>query len=157
MFKRIIQAASLFGFLALAACSADTSDEGSQTDQELVAAPGPGEEGGICGGIAGFTCKDGLRCSMSGKGDLKTAGVPSPGGFPDQSGVCVRNNPRPGELGGLCGGIAGIACHAGLTCQYGIGGVKPAGLPGDIIADESGICMAAGGFPPGAVGMPILN
>ena len=27
--------------------------------------PGPGEEGGICGGIAGFLCQSGLSCDMS--------------------------------------------------------------------------------------------
>ncbi len=48
-----------------------------------AAAPGPGEEDGICGGIAGFLCQDGLRCDMS---DVACS-------IADGAGVCVVDEP----------------------------------------------------------------
>ena len=151
MLERWIQVASILGFVALAACSSGSADESESSDQSLVA-PGPGQEGGLCGGIGGFECKASLVCKYSGPA------------FPDAAGTCVREHPLAGHLGGLCGGIAAIPCLAGLRCKFS-SGVSPAGLPGPVdtdggapvlglpIPDESGICVTAGP-PPGWVGMP---
>ena len=40
------------------------------------------------------------------------------------------------EAGGMCGGIAGIACAEGLTCYYEDGACRT-------IADAAGTCLAA--------------
>ena len=57
------------------------------TCQDSDSAPSPGEEGGMCGGIAGFACNPGLVCRMTG---------PS---HPDQAGKCGRSGPPPGAVG----------------------------------------------------------
>lgn len=58
------------------------------TCQESESAPAPGDEGGICGGIAGFVCDPGLTCTMTG---------PS---HPDQAGTCIKSSgPPPGAVG----------------------------------------------------------
>lgn len=58
-------------------------------------APGIGEEGGMCGGIAGFPCKAGLECKLDGS-------------YPDAAGTCVKPT-----TGVKCGTTT---CGAGLVC-----------------------------------------
>jgi hypothetical protein len=79
--------------------------------------PQPGEEGGMCGGLAGIQCGDGLTCQ-----------TPS---YPDADGTCVKvQTPQPGEEGGACGGLAGIQCNDGLVCH----------LPSEC-CDWTGVCV----------------
>jgi len=47
-------------------CTANAAGVSAASSGECATpTPGPGEEGGICGGIAGFLCDDGLYCDMS--------------------------------------------------------------------------------------------
>jgi len=153
-------ALSVFGLLALAACSSGsaTDDEGDGTlgdDQEVVKS-----EGKMCGGIAGLRCKAGLNCKLKAN-------------HPDASGTCIK--PKAGEAGALCGGTTGLECNAGLVCKIpsstssgpppgAMGLPKPpptnngpppgaVGLP----MPQSGTCQASSGPPPGAVGLPQPN
>jgi hypothetical protein len=92
----------LVPFASVVAC-ADGDDGTTGDDQNIkVGTPKPGEENGMCGGIAGFRCKDGLSCKLSGN-------------HPDASGKCEK--PKPGDEGGMCGGIAGLRCNSGLSCK----------------------------------------
>lgn len=83
--------------------------------------PALGEEGGACGGLGGFKCKNGLLCD--------TSDVPE--GMRDGQGICKR--PLPGEEGGLCAGIGGIECQEGLDCDM-------SGVPEDM-RDGAGKCV----------------
>lgn len=147
-------ALSVFGLLALAACSSGsaTEDDGTLGDDQEVKS-----EGKMCGGIAGLRCKAGLNCRITAK-------------HPDASGTCVK--PKAGEAGALCGGTTGLQCDPGLVCKIAsssssgpppgaMGLPKPPatnngpppgamGLP----APQSGTCQASSGPPPGAVGLP---
>lgn len=66
------------------ACTANASGVSVEASGACDVAPGPGEEGGICGGIAGFICNDGLRCDMSDQPSCFIA---------DGAGVCVSDEP----------------------------------------------------------------
>jgi hypothetical protein len=79
--------------------------EASVFTKDAPAKPAPGTEGGMCGGLAGIQCADGLECQTP--------------NYPDADGTCVKvEAPKPGELGGTCGGFAGIPCKDGLVCQF---------------------------------------
>jgi hypothetical protein len=160
MLKQIAYMASILGLVALGACSSSESSGDAAEGDQAVSTVHPGQEGGLCGGIAGIQCQAGLECKYTSpppgvvgiiapapEGEPVVSGVPT---HPDQSGTCVKVTPRPGELGGLCGGIAGIQCKPGLHCQYGGSSGPPPGAVG-IVAPQG----EPSGFPPGAVGMPI--
>lgn len=112
--------------------------------------PQPGEENGMCGGISGVICNDGLMCQLEGN-------------YPDAAGICVVDEawcnvetvaedcsdvPHiavPGSWGcvenhcvwkiekpvQMCGGFAGIECPKGYICD----------LEGDY-PDAAGTCIA---------------
>ncbi len=64
------------------ACTANASGVSVASAGECAPpTPGPGEEGGICGGIAGFVCNDGLVCDRSDQLSCDIA---------DGAGVCTR-------------------------------------------------------------------
>ena len=112
-----------------------------------------GEEGATCGGIAGLRCNRGLECviAASDENGAPVMGMPSP----DASGTCQRKIPDPGTEGGICAGVAGIACEAGLSCVIdSANGAPVMGMPSP---DALGHCekdSSGGGPPPGAMGMP---
>ncbi len=71
--------------------------------------PGPGAEGGICGGIAGFQCEKGLVCSVP----LEQCNVP------DGAGTCVKKQDACPELYkpvcGCNGATYSNSCFAGMA------------------------------------------
>jgi hypothetical protein len=124
--------------------------------------PKAGEVGALCGGTGSLQCKTGLVCkiaSSSGGPPPGAVGLPAPGsggpppgavGLPaPRKGTCQESasKPRPGEEGGICGGIAGFACDPGLTCK----------MSGPSHPDQAGKCIKSSGPPPGAVGLPKPN
>lgn len=116
-------------FLPVAvACGA--SSDGTTTDDQNLSAQ-PGELGTMCGGIAGFECKPGLRCELHGN-------------HPDAAGTCEVA--LPGELGGICGGIGGFECKPGLHCK----------MPQGNFPDAAGTCEAAGP-PPVCLAVPTCD
>jgi hypothetical protein len=93
----------------------------------------------FCGGIGGLPCPEGFTCQLDGLYPdaggqcVVTPQNPCFGAWLDQSGNC--RGPADGVLpdhccnGQMCGGIAGIPCPLGYTCQ----------LQGNY-PDASGIC-----------------
>lgn len=117
-----------------------------------------GGVGATCGGIAGLTCNEGLRCVLDSTmpdatghchlvsqdggpcggfvlyppvcADGLRCVPPAPGGPSDQPGTCRASSSH--GVGTMCGGIAGITCDDGLTCV--LDGSYP---------DASGTCRTA--------------
>jgi hypothetical protein len=65
-----------------------------------------GNEGDICGGLAGFQCASGFVCRYEN-------GQTTPP-YPDAAGTCSNR----AYLGEMCGGIRGIQCASDLVCIY---------------------------------------
>lgn len=133
--------------------------------------PPIGDEGGMCGGIAGITCIDNLTCiTREGVGaDLSGICVSTnpakqfcggiagfqcakgltcelKGAYPDAGGVCVKKG-RKTTAGGMCGGIAGIMCPKKFTCQMTAQFPDAAGIcVSDKPADGGTFCGGFGGF-----------
>jgi hypothetical protein len=59
--SRFVAFSILLGSLALVACSADAQDPGGSEDEIKKS----GTVGAPCGGIAGLTCREGLRCNKA--------------------------------------------------------------------------------------------
>ena len=99
-------------------CAA-SSEEASSGDEQDLSTKHTGDEGGMCGGIAGLRCKAGLECNLSGN-------------HPDASGTCQK--PKTAAEGEACGDDVAIRkkCASGLTC------VLPAGAP--ISEHTAGTC-----------------
>jgi len=97
----------LFVPLAQVACSGNDSAS-TGDDQNITRGHKAGEEGGMCGGIAGIQCKSGLACKLA-------ATTP----HPDASGTCQKDSSVSGE-GGPCGDDVAIrkTCAPGLTCVF---------------------------------------
>ncbi len=101
-----------------------------------------GDEGGSCGGFAGFTCKAGLACLGAGPADKPGKCVKKQVGGAGAGGTTVGNggNPGFGDEGGMCGGFAGLACKLGMKCI----GAGP--------FDQAGKCKKVGGGTPTTTG-----
>jgi hypothetical protein len=88
--RRFVVFSILLGSLALVACSADTQEPGSSEDDIKKS----GALGAKCGGIAGLTCRAGLRCKKA-------------------------NHP---DAMGKCEGTGEVTLEGELTSVAGIGG-----------------------------------
>ncbi len=107
-----------------------------------------GEEGGSCGGFAGFTCKTGLACVGAGPADKPGKCVQKTGGSTGGGSTAPATPAGPtwGEENGSCGGFAGFACKSGLKCV----GSGPADKPGKCLKATGGATAGGGATNGGA-------
>lgn len=78
-----------------------SSDDATKGDDQNVTGARPGELGGMCGGLAGFRCADGLECRMIAH-------------HPDASGTCVVSA-AGGEEVSVEGTMVSVAAIGGET------------------------------------------
>ena len=117
----------LLALIMLMGCRTSSDSSAVKSDGDVASAgmAAWGKAEGSCGGLAGFSCDQGLTCIGAGPAD--------------RPGICKANTPTWGELNGHCGGFAGFACGPNLICK----GARAGDVPGICKPKTLGIVAAA--------------